>query len=135
MKYERLTREAFEQTMGAWNPVGHAVLALPNDDAAAQAREALLQGGFADEDILVFTSRELEPRLDKMLRAASGVTGFGYESNLMRRYLALAQEGVGWLIVYAEEDGADERLVEVAKKFGARTAVRYRMLVSEELVE
>lgn len=134
MKHQRLSREAFDQTMGAWNPVGHAVLALPDDDAAAKARDALLQGPFSDEDILVYSSKELEPRLDEMLRAASGVTGFGYESNLMRRYLALAQEGVGWLIVYADEDGADERLTEVAQQFGARTAVRYRTLVSEELV-
>ena len=134
MKHERLTREAFEQTMGAWNPVGHAVLALPDDDAAGQAREALLQNGFAEQDILVFTSRELEPKLDAMLRASSGVTGFGYEGNLMRRFLALAQEGVGWLIVYAEDDGADDRLAEIAKRLGARTAIRYRTLVSEELV-
>lgn len=138
MKHQRMTREAFEQafeqTLGAWNPVGHAVLAFENDEVTGQARTALRDAGLGDEDILVFTSDELEPPLNKMLRAASGATGFGFESTLMRRYLALAQEGVGWLIVYADEDGATERVAEVAERFKARTAVRYRALISEELV-
>ena len=58
----------------------------------------------------------------------------GYEVTLMRRYLALMQENAGWLIVYAPEEAEAERVAEVARRFHAKSAVRYRTLASEELV-
>ncbi len=134
MKTERMTRDRFEQTLGAMNPVGHVVLAFDDDKVAGEARQVLLDGGFDDADILVFSSTELEPRLSNMLRSTSGASGFGYESTLMRRYLALTQEGAGWLVVYAPEDEAAEKVGDAAKRFNAKSAVRYHSLASEDLV-
>ena len=131
---ERMTKERFQQTLGALNPVGHIVLALPSDDAAGQARRALLDAGFGDADLLSYTSKELEPQLSQLLRVTPGSAGFGYEVVLMRRYLALAQEDVGWLVVYAPGDEQAARVAEVAKRFGAKTAVRYHTLANEDLV-
>jgi len=132
--HQRTTKEQFEQSFGALNPVGHVVMAFDSDQVAADARSALLDGGTPDEDILVFASAELEPRLSEMLRNASGTASIGYEVTLMRRYLALMQENAGWLIVYAPEDAQAERVAEVARRFHAKSAVRYRTLASEELV-
>jgi hypothetical protein len=69
-----------------------------------------------------------------MIRKASGAAGFGYEINLMRRYLTLAGEGCGWLVVYAPEDDQVVKVAQIAKRFGARTAVRYGRLVNEDLI-
>lgn len=52
----------------------------------------------------------------------------------MRRYLAHAEEGAGWLIVYAPDDAAMQHIVEVGKRFGALCAVRYHRLASEDLL-
>ena len=134
MAAERMTRDRFEQTLGALNPVGHIIIALPSDQAASDAREALPNDSFSEADVLSFSSRELEPRLNEMLRAASGAAGFGYESTLMRRYLALAQENVGWLVVYAPDDKTAEQAAAVAKRFEAKCAVRYHSLASEDLI-
>ncbi len=134
MAQERMTKDSFEQTLGAFNPVDHVVLAFDDDQVAADARSALQKAGFGEADILVFTSKELEPRLAEMLRVSSGASGFGYEVTLTRRYLALAQENVGWLVVYAPEDEAAEKVTEVAKRLRAKSAVRYHSLASEELV-
>jgi len=131
---ERMTKERFQQTLGALNPVGHIVLAMPDDEAARRARQALLDAGFADADILVYTSAELEPELSRLLRVTPGSAGFGYEVVLMRRYLALAQEDVGWLVVYAPADQQAAKVAEVAKRYGARSAVRYHTLANEDLV-
>jgi hypothetical protein len=131
---ERMTKDRFQQTLGALNPVGHVVIAFPDDKAAADARTELLDGGCSDADILVFSSAELEPRLAEMMRTTSGTAAFGYEGTLMRRYLALAQEDVGWLVVYAPTDDVAARIGEVAKRFSAKSAVRYHTLASEELV-
>jgi hypothetical protein len=131
---KRMTRDQFEQSFGALNPVGHVVIAFDSDAVAADARAALLEGGAVDDDIYVFTSAELEPRLSAMLRNASGTAGFGYEVTLMRRYLALMQENAGWLVVHAPSDAEAERVGEVARRFHAKSAVRYHTMASEELV-
>ena len=131
---QRMTRDEFEQSFGALNPVGHVVIAFDSDKVAADARNALIEGGIVDDDIFVFTSAELEPRLSAMLRNASGTAGFGYEVTLMRRYLALMQENAGWLVVHAPDDAEAERVAEVARRFHAKSAVRYHTLASEELV-
>ena len=134
MTAARMTKDHFAQTLGAMNPVGHVVLAFADDRVAAEARSALLDAGFGDDDVFGYSSAELEPRLDEMLRAASGAAGFGYESTLMRRYLSLAQENVGWLVAYAPEDDGAERVAEVARRLKANCAVRYHRLASEDLV-
>ena len=51
----------------------------------------------------------------------------------MRRYLALAEQGAGWLIVYAPDDAAVQ-LTEVAKRLHALCAVRYHRLANEDLI-
>ena len=131
---KRMTKGEFQESLGALNPVGHVVLAFANDAIANDARADLLQAGFTDQDILTYTSAELFPDLDDMIRKASGAAGFGYEINLMRRYLTLAGEGAGWLVVYAPEDDQVAKVTQIAQRFGARTAVRYGRLVNEDLV-
>ena len=52
----------------------------------------------------------------------------------MRRFLALAEEGAGWLIVYTPNDAAAQRIVGVATGLAALGAVRYHRLASEDLI-
>ena len=131
---KRMTKGEFQESLGALNPVGHVVLAFASDAIAADARADLSQAGFTDQDILTYTSGELFPDLDDMIRKASGAAGFGYEINLMRRYQTLAGEGSGWLVVYAPEDDQVAKASLVAKRLGAKSAVRYGRLVNEDLV-
>jgi hypothetical protein len=131
---KRLTKEDIRNTTGILNPVGHIILAFPNDAVTAEAVQSLHAAGFAPEDVLVYTAAEATPRLRERVRTASEAAGFGYEITLMRRYLALAEEGAGWLIVYAPNDATAAKVVEVGKKHGARCAVRYHRLASEDLI-
>ena len=131
---KRLTKEDIRNTTGILNPVGHIILAFPNDAITAEAVQSLHAAGFAPEDVLVYTAAEATPRLRERVRTASEAAGFGYEITLMRRYLALAEEGAGWLIVYAPTDAAAAKIVEIGKKHGARCAVRYHRLASEDLI-
>ena len=131
---KRMTKGEFQESLGALNPVGHAVVAFVDDASAADARAALLQAGFATEDILTYTSAELFPNLDDMMRKASGAAGFGYEITLMRRYMTLAGEGSGWLVVWAPDEKHTVQVTEVAKRFNARSAVHYGRLLHEDLI-
>jgi hypothetical protein len=131
---KRMTKGELQESMGAFNPVGHAVLAFADDRAAGAARQALMDAGFGDADILAYTSGELFPDLQDMMRNVSGAAGFGYEVTLMRRYMTLASEGAGWLVVYAPEDADRDRVAKVAREAGARSAVHYGRLVHEDLI-
>jgi hypothetical protein len=122
------------RTLGALNPVGHAILAFASDGAAADAKKALLGAGFAEADILAYTSAEFFPDLDAMLRNASDAAGFGYEITLMRRYMTLASEGCGWLIVYAPDEEQVKKVESVAERFAAKSAVHYGRFASEDLI-
>ena len=129
-----MTKSELQESLGAFNPVGHAVLAFTSDAVAADAKQALLGAGFAQQDILTFTSAELFGDLNEMLRNVSGAAGFGYEINLMRRYITLAGEGCGWLVVYSPEEEQIKQIVDVAKRFVAKSAVHYGRLASEDLI-
>jgi hypothetical protein len=122
------------RTLGALNPVGHTILAFTNDGVAADAKKALLGAGFVDADILTYTSAELFPDLEAMLRNASDAAGFGYEITLMRRYMTLAGEGCGWLIVFSPDEDQVKKVAAVATQLAAKSAVHYGRLASEDLV-
>jgi hypothetical protein len=134
MSIRRLTKDDIRRQSGILNPVGHVVLAFKDDTVAARAVAALIEAGSGEEDILLYTAAEATPRLEERVRTSSGAAGFGYEITLMRRYLALAQAGAGWLIVYAPDDAAVQRITEVAQRFEALCAVRYHRLANEDLV-
>ena len=134
MTANRLTKEDIAKSSGILNPVGHVILAFKDDAVTAQAVAALRSAGLAEEDILSYLASEATPRLRERVRTASESAGFGYEITLMRRYLAFAEHGAGWLIVYAPSDEAVAKITEVATRFGALCAVRYHRLANEDLI-
>lgn len=134
MSIKRLTKEDIRRTTGILNPVGHVVLAFKDDAVAAEAVTALRIAGLEDEDILAYLAADATPRLRERVRTASSAAGFGYEITLMRRYLALAEAGAGWLIVYAPTDAAVQHVTEVATRLQALCAVRYHRFANEDLI-
>jgi len=131
---KRMTKGELQESLGAFNPVGHAVLAVADDKTAGDAAKAAHDAGFAPSDVIVFTSGELFPDLQEMMRNASGAAGFGYEITLMRRYMTLASEGAGWVVVYSPDEAQVAKVTEIAKRFGALSAVHYGRLLHEDLI-
>ena len=134
MTIKRLTKADMPQSLGAFKPVGHIVMALRTDEQAAAVTQALHEAGFEDEDILAFTCAEHGDRINRMLDHASDFAGFGYEIVLMRRYKELCKGGCSWLIVYAPGEAEAQRVGEIGRRFGALTAVKYHRLVEEDLL-
>jgi hypothetical protein len=134
MAAKRLTKEDIRKTSGILNPIDHVVLAFKNDAVTADAANALREVGFTAQDILVYTAEEATPRLRERVRTASEASGFGFEITLMRRYLAFAENGAGWLTVYSPSDSTAELVKSVGKRYGALCAVRYHLLTSEDLI-
>ena len=134
MAIQRMTKADHPQSFGAFKPVGHVVVAMPDDERAARAVRDLRAAGFATEDILEYSAAEEGHEMDRMLAHASDFAGFGYEVALMRKYQALAKEGASWLVVFAPEEHQHLRVAEVAKAHGALMAEKYHRLVIEDLI-
>jgi len=134
MALKRMTKADHPQSLGAFKPVGHVVVAMPDDARAARAVQALLAQGFERDDILEYTAAEENDEMDRMLQYTSDFAGFGYEVTLMRRYKELAAQGASWLIVFAPEDDQAERVAAAAREHGALLAEKYHRLVIEDLI-
>jgi hypothetical protein len=135
MALKRLTKADHPQSFGAFKPVGHVVVAMPDDSRAAAAVHALRAAGFDAEDILEYTAAEEDDEMDRMLADAesNGLAGFGYELSLMRRYQELARDGASWLIVFAPEDAQAQRVAATVQVHGALMAEKYHRLAVEDL--
>lgn len=134
MAIKRMTKADHPQSLGAFKPVGHVVVAMPDDASAVQATQALREQGFEADDILAYTAAEEDDEMDRMLRHTSDFAGFGYEVTLMRRYKELASRGASWLIVFAPEDEQAARVVGAVRRHGALLAEKYHRLVIEDLL-
>jgi hypothetical protein len=134
MAIKRMTKADHPQSLGAFKPVGHVVVAMPDDASAAQAVQVLRQQGFEADDILAYTAAEEDDEMDRMLQHTSDFAGFGYEVTLMRRYKELAARGASWLIVFAPEDEQAARVVDAVRAHGALLAEKYHRLVIEDLL-
>lgn len=120
--------------LGALKPVGHVVVAFADDSSAERAEKALLDDGVAGDEVLRYTAAEMASLLRPLVAAASGAAGFGSEIEAMRNFLELAEEGAGWLIVYAPETDAQDRVTMVARQHDAEVARKYNRLLIEELL-
>ena len=134
MAIKRLTKTDPAQSFGVFNPVGHLVLAFPDDATAEAAREDLLDHGFEHEDVLLYSAQEERETMTRMLDHIGTAAHFGHEVTLMRLYKAMAEKGSGWLMVYAPDEAHCQRALDVAKRHGVLLAEKYHRLVIEDLI-
>jgi hypothetical protein len=134
MAIKRLTKADRPLSFGAFNPVGHVVVAFESDARATEAARALREVGFDAEDVLQYSAAEEAEEMSRLLDSVSGAAGFGHEVGLMRQYKLLAESGCGWLVVYAPDEPHALRVAEVARRHGARLAEKYHRLVIEDLI-
>lgn len=134
MAVKRMTKADHPSSFGAFKPVGHVVVAMPDDESAARAVRELHEAGFEREDILEYTAAEEDDEMDRMLAHTTDFAGFGYEVSLMRKYQALAKNGASWLIVFAPSDERTARVTEIVQRCGARLAEKYHRLAIEDLI-
>jgi hypothetical protein len=128
-----------EQTsFGVFKPTGHSVIVYEDASEADEACRRLGDHGFAAEDVLRATSRELFPHpRDQMERASGVLAAQGYEVVLMHRYLDIARRHAeaSWLVVWSPDAGDVERLKEALAGTKPHAAAHYGLLLIEDLVE
>ncbi len=132
---ETETQEAARATsFGSFKPVGHVMVGLPSRQALLSLKAALCSPGTPGLPADELTPSESVEEMQALIDNASPLAGFGYEITMMRRYLKLARQGYSWLVVQADNDEEARHVGEVAKAHGATLAVRYGLLVVEDMI-
>ena len=134
---KRSTKESYATgniptLFGAFYPTGHLVIMFANKGDAERAREALLAGGYEDNEIVILSSGEAVSRIEEMLQHVSFLS-VGTESQHMRERLELAKQGCEEMIVYAPTENEAKRVMNVVRRFDIRLAEKYHRLAIEHL--
>ena len=122
-----------QRSFGVFAPVGYVVLAFPEPEEAGKAREALLTGGYEDDEIMFFTSQQVIEDIERHRDDVSILAYMGAELAHQRRHLEYAKQGYAFLVVYAPSEAETARVVNVARRFGVRIADKYNRLTVEEI--
>lgn len=126
--------ETLPTSFGVFKPVDHVMTGVPTQAQVDALVSALHGAGWPASAVRQFSPRESVAELQAMVDNAGALSGFGYEITLLKRYLALAEQGTLWLLVQAEDSERAATAAEVARHCGATMAVYYRTLMVEELI-
>ena len=127
-----LNKSQLPQSFGVFTPTGHLVLGFATDPDMRAAEQDLLDRGFETSSIHAFTSTEVVAEIERMKADFRVVANLlANESDLMDRHLAVAQEGGGFLVIYAPEEADASRVMDVARHHNLRVAHKYNRLTLE----
>ena len=121
-------------SFGVFKPVNHVLMSFASAAASASAESALIAAGFAAADIVGYTPGEMRDQALSDIRNAGVLAGLGYELDLVKAQLALAQKGESFLVVNAPQQSQVELVTAVALSSHATRAQRYGSLIIEELL-
>ncbi|OYV02335.1 MAG: hypothetical protein CFE45_00780 [Burkholderiales bacterium PBB5] len=98
-----VSAETLSTSFGAFKPVGHLMVGLPAQAQALSLVAALWAAGWPTAAVQHLRPTESVAELAALVDQAGPMAGFGYEITLLRRYLALAQQGYCWLLVKVDD--------------------------------
>jgi hypothetical protein len=121
------------RSFGVFAPVGYLVLAFQEERDAAHTREALITGGYDDDEVMQFSSQHVMAAMESTRDNISILAYLGTELAHQREQLEYAKQGCTFLVVYAPSEPETARVLNVARRFRARLAHKYNRLTVEEI--
>jgi hypothetical protein len=122
------------RSFGVFAPVGYVVLGFPGQTEAAKARQALLTGGYEEDEVMAFSSQQVISDIESTRGTISPLAYLGATVEHQEQHLACAKQGCAFLVVYAPTEPETARVMSVARRFGARFAHKYNRLTVEEIL-
>jgi hypothetical protein len=126
-------KKRFQESFGVLSPTGHVVMAFASDHEAKRARQLLVDDGFSQKDVTHYGNAEMMKELEESEKQAANPVQIGQELASVDKYLALAKQGCGFLVLHAPEDEAAKRAVSIVKPLGLKLAEKYNHLTMEQL--
>ena len=111
---------------GVFYPLGHVVLALESREDAERMRQLLIDGGYDESDVTLWSSSEVAAGA-RELEQSAGVLArlFGAEIAAMDKHIELADAGYTFLVAYCPSDLDTKRVMNVARRFRYALAQKY----------
>ena len=114
--------------------VGRVIVSFPPPADMQGALAALLDAGFTDDDVIVFSAEQMERQARLDIANAGMLASIGQDLNLMKADLERAEQGSTFLVVRSANDDTAAAVAGIAARFGASRAQKYGRLLIEELL-
>lgn len=122
---EKFARLHNKTEFGVFNPENHSVAVFPGAFNIEAVQQALLAAGWTADDMIQFSGAEFlawntENELGKgALQKVQGVVAelIGQETEFVKDFLTLAQQGHQFLTIYTPTPEDDQRLVTIISPF------------------
>jgi hypothetical protein len=108
-------------------------MAFATDSDAERARLSLLENGFSEGDIDFYRHDEVAAEFEKSEEQSLNPLQIGQEIAKVDKYLALAKQGCGFLLLRAPEVETAKSAIEIVRNFNLKFAEKYNRLTIEEL--
>lgn len=120
---------------GVFYPQGSVVLAFPDAATATQVRVSLLEGGYDEAEVQLFTAEYVAREAAANEANASALAKVvGAELDAVAQHLELAKQGNGFLVVPAPSDAETARVLRVAHRHTVTLAQKYDRFTISELL-
>jgi len=129
----KATKARFPHSFGVFSPTGYVLMAFADDASAEKARQALIRGGFREGDAIHYGHQEVLEEFEKSEEHSVDPLQIGQEIDKVDRYMGLAKQGAGFLVVHAPEDELSRRAISIVRPFNLKFAEKYNRLTMEEL--
>ncbi|MES2684386.1 MAG: hypothetical protein V4650_12785 [Pseudomonadota bacterium] len=119
---------------GMFYPRGFIVAAFDSPELEQQAEQALRDAGFPAADVTRVAAADMARQAGENLENPSIFAALGSTVSIRQKQYELAREGCEFLLIKAEEDAQETAAIEALSKSPIRYAVKYRMLVIENML-
>ena len=130
---EKMTKPYIPTSFGVFSPTGHVVIAFDSDADARKARQALISGGIGADEISVYRSDEVLSQIEETRKTDNKIFQLGQEEEKVKRFTELANQGSGFLVVFAPSDDDSKRVMDLVHPLKPKFAEKYNRLTLEEL--
>ena len=118
----------------ALNRVGHVIISFPPKADVQGALSALFDAGFSNDEVIVYSAEQMKRQARLDIANAGMLASIGQDLNLMKADLQHAEQAFSFLVVRASQDEKAAVVAVIARRFNARRAQKYGLLLIEELL-
>jgi hypothetical protein len=112
--------------LGVFYPLGHVVVALESREDAERMRQLLIDGGYDEPDVTLWSSSDVATGARELQQSASVIARiFGAEMAAMDKHIELADAGYTFVVAYCPSELDTQRLMNVARRFRHGLAQKY----------
>jgi hypothetical protein len=102
--------------LGVFYPLGHVVVALESREDAERMRQLLIDGGYDEPDVTLWSSSDVATGARELQQSASVIARiFGAEMAAMDKHIELADAGYTFVVAYCPSELDTQRLMNVAQ--------------------